>query len=82
MNKDKHMNKAKEFTKERNAYIHCEVKNGETQLAVSGDTRAIVYGCYRTLKRTGELTGLPFAIAIQSLEDLYHMETGEQIKEV
>lgn len=79
---DKHMKKGAEYAKEKSAYIHCEVKDGETELAVSGDPRAIVYGCYRTIKRTGELTGLPFAIAIQSLEDLYQLETGEQIKEV
>lgn len=82
MDKDKHMKKGENFAKEGCAYVHCEVKNGITQLAVSGDSYAIVYACYRTLKRTTELTGAPFEIMVEMLEKIYHNETGTQIREV
>lgn len=75
MNKDKHMKKAQDFCNEGSAYIHCEVKNGETQLAVGGDTRAVVYACYRTLKRISEITGLSVEDSIGVIEELYNMET-------
>lgn len=76
MNKDKHMKKAQDFIKEGSAYIHCEVKNGETQLAVGGDTRGIIYGAYRTLKRTSELTGMPVELMLNMLQDFADYEEG------
>lgn len=76
MNKDKHMKRAKEFSGEGSAYIHCEVKNGETKLAVGGDTRGIIYGAYRALKRTSELAGMPFEIMLNVLQDFYDIEEG------
>ena len=82
MNADKHMNKAKDLAKDGGAYIHCEVKNGETELVVSGDAKAITYGVYRTLKRLNEITGLPFVVMVGALEELYQVETGEELKEV
>ena len=76
MNKDKHMKKAQEFCGAGSAYIHCEVKNGETKLAVGGDTRAIIYGVYRTLKRTSELTGMPLDLMLNMLQDFNDIEEG------
>ena len=76
MNKDKHMKRSKEFCKEDAAYIHCEVKNGETQLAVGGDMRGIIYGAYRTLKRTSELTGMPVELMLNMLQDFADYEEG------
>lgn len=78
MNKDKHMNKAKEFAGEGKAYIHCESKNGETQLAVSGDPKAIIYGCYRALKRTNELSGFPFEVMLNIIENFYEYEREDR----
>lgn len=82
MNKDKHMKKAQEFAKEKSAYIHCEVKSGDTQLGVSGDPLAIIYGCYCTIKRLTELTGVPFQIIIETLEDFYNVDNKTDIREV
>lgn len=76
MNKDKHMKKAQEFIGEGSAYIHCEVKNEETKLAVGGDTRGIIYGAYRTLKRTSELTGMPVEIMLNIMQDFADYEEG------
>ena len=76
MNKEKHMKKAQDFIKEDAAYIHCEVKNGETKLAVGGDMRGIIYGAYRTLKRTSELTGMPVELMLNMLQDLHDIEEG------
>lgn len=76
MNKDKHMKKSKEFCKEDAAYIHCEVKNGETKLAVGGDTRGIIYGVYRTLKRTSDISGIPFDLMLNMLQDFNDIEEG------
>lgn len=76
MDKNKHLKKAKEFSGEGRAYIHCEVKNGETELAVGGDGRGIMYGCYRALKRFTELTGYPMEDVINFIEILYEHETN------
>ncbi len=76
MNKDKHMKKAQEFIKEGSSYIHCEVKDGETKLAVGGDTRGIIYGAYRTLKRTSELSGMPVELMLNILQDMNDIEEG------
>lgn len=76
MNKEKHMKKAQDFIKEDSAYIHCEVKNGETKLAVGGDMRGIIYGAYRTLKRTSELTGMPVELMLNMLQDFADYEEG------
>lgn len=76
MNKDKHMKRAQEFCGAGSAYIHCEVKNGETKLAVGGDTRAIIYGVYRTLKRTSELTGMPVDLMHEIMNEFLTIEEG------
>ena len=78
MNKDKHMKKAQEFISEGSAYVHCEIKNGETKLGVGGDIAAIIYACYRTLKRTEEISGAPFANMLETLEDYYNIEEAKK----
>lgn len=76
MNKDKHLNKAKDFQGDKDAYIHCEIKSGETQLVVGGQTFGIIYGAYRTLKRTSEITGIPVEEMIGLIEDFLSDETS------
>lgn len=76
MNKDKHLSKAKDFQGEKDAYIHCEIKNGETKLVVGGQTFGIIYGAYRTLKRTSEITGIPVDDMIELIEELKLNEEG------
>lgn len=78
MNKDKHLGKAKDFQGEKDAYIHCEIKNGETKLVVGGQTFGIVYGAYRALKRTSELTGMPVEAMIALIEHFLRVETSGQ----
>lgn len=78
MNKDKHMKKAQDFIKEGSAYIHCEINNGETELGVGGDTRGIIYGVYRTLKRTSELSGIPVELMLNMLQDFNDIEEGHK----
>ena len=70
MKKSDHMKAAAEFSGENKAYLHAEIKNGVTQCCVTGDPRAIIYGCYRMLQRTSELTGMPFNLMIQTLEEI------------
>lgn len=78
MNKDKHLGKAKDFSGERDAYIHCEIKNGETRLVVGGQAFGLAYGAYRTLKRTSEITGIPFNDMIELIEEFYSAETDKR----
>ena len=74
MNKNEHLNRAQEFSGEKDAYIHCEIKNGETRLVVGGQMFGIIYGAYRALKRTSELTGCPVSEMIGLIEEFYDKE--------
>ena len=75
MNKDKHLSKAKDFTGEKDAYIHCEIKDGETKLVVGGQMFGIIYGAYKALKRTSEISGCPVSEMIGLIEEFLSAET-------
>ena len=77
MNKEKHMKKAGEFTKDKHAYIHCEVKEGDTKIAVGGETKAIIFGIFRVMSRLCKLSGIPFPVLIDILNDFYKFEEEE-----
>ena len=53
--KSKLMKKSSGFTGERDAFIHSEMKNGETQQIVSGSIPGIVHACYVAIRRTSQL---------------------------
>ena len=78
MNKNEHMKQAENFTGENCAYVHAEVKNGVTQLAVGGDVRAIIFACYRTMQRCEELSNMPFPMMLMALEDMYNEEEAKR----
>ena len=79
---EEHKKKALEFSGKEAAYIHAEIKEGITQLVVSGDTIAIIYGCYRTLERTKQLTGIPFEDMIDILHDFLFADPRTSQEEV
>ena len=74
MNKEKQMKKAGEFIKDNHAYIHVEVKDGDTKIAVGGEHKAIIFACFRVLARVSKLSGLPFSVILDILRDFYKFE--------
>ena len=78
MKKKDHMKEAAKFSGEDKAYVHCEVAAGITQCCVTGDPKAIIYGCYRILQRTSELTDFPFGLMLQALEDFKESDHAER----
>lgn len=78
MNKKDRMKEASKFRGENKAYLHCEVMAGQTQCCVTGDPKAIIYGCYRILQRTSELTDFPFGLMLLVLEDFKESDHAER----
>ena len=74
------MNMAKKFTGHNDAFIHSEMKNGETQQVVSGSVPGIVHACYVALHRTAELSHIDLNFLVSTLVNEYEIETGKQFE--
>ena len=78
MKRSEHEKNARKFAGERQCYLHCEVSADVTQCCVTGDPKAIIYGCFRILQRTSELSGMPFDLMVRAIQDLKDFDKAER----
>lgn len=68
-NKDELMKNAGRFTGKRDGFIHCEMKNGNSELICAGRADCIAHLCFVALNRVHELTGAPIELLVSLIAD-------------